>query len=268
MYDFANILFSGPCTARCSFCIGHRIDPRLIPPDLDEYPPPGLERLIELIRRYGIPQVVLTGANTDPQVYRHEARLLDHLRCRLPPGTILSLHTNGRLALRKLDLLNRYDRVCISYPSFDPLTYRCIMGVSGPPDLPAILEQARAPVKISCILLDENRPEIPGFLERLLALGVRRVVLRKLFGDPRPWEALLDFNALGMERAADYRGSPVYRYRGMEVTLWGFDQARSTSLNLFSSGYISAAYRLVEAGDGFQTPAALNTSATSSLASS
>lgn len=267
MYDFANILFSGVCNARCPFCIGRQIDPRLIPPNLDRYPPRGLDRLIELVHLHGIRQVVLSGANTDPQAYRHEARLLDLLRDRLPPGTALSLHTNARLALRKLELLNRYDRVCLSIPSFEPSTYRRMMGVAGPPDLGAILERARLPVKVSCILLDDNRPEMPAFLNRLHDLGVRRAVLRKPYGERRPWKALLDFESLEMKRAAVYRGSPVMDYRGMEVTLWDFEGAQSASLNLFSSGLISAAYRLVEAG-GAHTPAALNTSATSRRASS
>lgn len=190
-FDFANLLFSGPCNAGCPFCIGQQVDPRLRLNNLDEYPPRGLERFIDLIAERRIPQVVLTGANTDPQLYQHEARLLDTLRRRLPPGTQVSLHTNGRLALKKMDIFNQYDRACVSFPSFNPQTYRQVMSVGHPPDLETILRQARIPLKISCVLTGHNLPEIAGFLPRCHALGVRRVVLRKLYGDCRPWDALL-----------------------------------------------------------------------------
>ena len=43
-FDFANLLFSGPCNACCPTCIGKQIDPRLNTNNLDEYPPRNLER--------------------------------------------------------------------------------------------------------------------------------------------------------------------------------------------------------------------------------
>ncbi len=128
MYDFANILFAGPCNARCPFCIGRQIDPRLSVNNLNEFPPRNLDRLSDLIVEHAIKQVVFTGTNTDPQLSRHEVRLLDHLRQSLASGTQISLHTNGRLALRKIDVLNQYDRVCISLPTFNPTTYFKMMG--------------------------------------------------------------------------------------------------------------------------------------------
>jgi hypothetical protein len=76
MYDFANILFAGPCNARCPFCSGRQIDPRLSVNNLREFPPRQLDRFVELIDAPAIKQVVLTGTTTDPQLYRHEARLL------------------------------------------------------------------------------------------------------------------------------------------------------------------------------------------------
>ena len=72
-----------------------------------------------MIIQHGIRQVVFTGTTTDPQLYRHEARLLEFLRSQLPPGTQFALHTNGRLALKKMDTFNLYDRVCISFPTFN-----------------------------------------------------------------------------------------------------------------------------------------------------
>jgi molybdenum cofactor biosynthesis enzyme MoaA len=263
-YDFANLLFAGPCNARCYFCIGRQIDPRLSVNSLDVYPPRNLDRFVELIIEHAIRQVVFTGTNTDPQLYRHEARLLEHLRHHLPADTQISLHTNGRLALKKIDVLNQYDRVCLSFPTFDPATYFKLMGVRGVPDLAQIVERAQIPVKVSCVIDEHNIAELPDFLERCHAIGIKRLVLRRLYGDTRVWDiikhsakrtaalrtrrersAAKSKNALAPR--GDYRGNPVYDYRGLEVTIWNFADCECRSLNLFSDGTISDSYLLVKA---------------------
>lgn len=249
MVDFANILFSGRCNARCSFCIGRQIDPSLNEDNLDRFPPRNLERLVAIIWQQQIRQVILTGTNTDPQIYQHEEKLLKLLREQTPPGTQLVLHTNGRLALGKIDVFNQYDRAAVSFPSFNPLTYRKMMGVSYPPDLIKILRQTTIPVKVSCVLSGDNAGEIDGFLERCQKLGVRRMVLRKLYGERRDWGMLLP-NNLKLNRIGEYRGNPVYSLQGMEVTLWDFQQTTSTSINLFSNGLISNQYLLKHPKEG------------------
>ena len=243
MVDFANLLFSGRCNARCPFCIGKQIDPRLNKPNLDEFPPRNLDRLIEMIWQNQIRQVTLTGTNTDPQLCRYEAELIRLLRERTPPGTQLVLHTNGRLVLRRIEIFNQYDRASVSFPSFNPLTYRKMMRVSHPPDLREILQQAAIPVKVSCVVTDENAREMDGFLEQVRDLGVKRLVLRKLYGEKRNWNELLP-GSLKLKWIGRYRGNPIYNAQGMEVTLWDFEQAESTSINLFSNGLISNQYLL------------------------
>ncbi len=245
MFDFANLLFSGPCNARCSFCIGRQMDPRLNADNLNIYPPRNLDRLVGLIWRHDIRQVVFSGTNTDPQLYRHEARLLDELRRQLPPGVCVSLHTNARLALKKLDILNRYDRATLSFPSFDPAVYRQVMGVPGPPDLAQITHRAVVPIKVSTMLTSYNLPGLRDFLLRCRDTGVPRLVLRKLFGDRRAWDDLLDTAGLGLVPGPAYRNNPVFDFSGMQVTLWDFEQTGSRSINLFSSGLISKTYLLV-----------------------
>ncbi len=245
MTDFANILFSGRCNAACPLCIGRQVDPRRNQDNLDTYPPRGLDALTRLIAEQGIRQVVFSGTDTDPLLYRHASRLLRRLRWELPPGTKFSLHTNGRLALRQMDLLNQFDRACLSLPSFDPATYQEMMGVPGVPDLEAILGGARIPVKLSCLVTEANAGEMRAYLAHARALGIRRAVLRQPFGASLPWEARLPLTELGWQPRPAYRGNAVFDFRGMEVTLWDFEQTASTSLNLFSSGEISRDYLLV-----------------------
>ena len=242
MFHFANLLFSGPCNARCPDCIGKQIDPRRAPSNLDEYPPRGLERFLGLIREHEIREVVLTGANTDPLLYRPLGRLLDDLRAVLPAGTRLGLHSNGRLALARMDLVRRFDKLCLSVPSFDPVIYRAAMGVENVPDVDAIMDQSGLPDKLSCLVTEINRVEVPEYLEYCHQLGVRRVVLRKRFGERRDWSDLLPGC---WENPLEVRfGNPVYERRGVQVTLWDFERAQIRSLNLFSSGEISAEYLL------------------------
>lgn len=247
MYDFANILFAGPCNARCPACIGKQVDARLSVNNLDVFPLHNLESFIAMIQEHGIRQVVFTGTTTDPQLYRHEGRLVDYLRQRLGEEVSFSLHTNGRLALGKIEVINLYERVCISFPSFDPFNYRRMMGVAGPPDLEAIIKRARAAIKISCLVTEDNAHEVGIVLQRCHELGIRRMVFRKLFGDRWPWSSWIDTQSLGLRLVGEYRGNPVYGYDGMEVTLWDFDQTESRSINLFSSGEISSSYHLVKA---------------------
>jgi molybdenum cofactor biosynthesis enzyme MoaA len=254
-YDFANILFAGPCNLRCPYCIGQKVDPALSRNNLNEFPLRNLDRFVMLIREHNITEVVFTGTTTDPQLYRHEARLLAWLRMNLPPDPLpsppphkgrekihYSLHTNGQLALGKMDVFNQYDRVCISFPSFNPDTYHRMMGSPRVPDLTEIVRQAQVPVKVSCVINEHNIMDLEEFLERCGAMDIKRVVLRQLYGDTRRWPILPRLTPVFF-----YRDNPVYDYHGLEVTHWRFDQTTSTSLNLFSDGTISADYLLTKA---------------------
>lgn len=248
--DFANILFAGPCNRRCPYCIGRLLPERVNISNLDAFPLAGLDPFIAEVNRRGIRQLVFTGTVTDPQLYRHEARLLALLRERVTTGPQVSLHTNGALALEKLDVFDRYDRACISFPSFEPSTYEKHMGSRQVPPLAEILRHARIPVKVSCVVNEHNLPELPEFLERCRAIGVRRLVLRRLYGETRAWKI-----PSVLERRGEYRGNPVYALGEMEVAWWDFAAAQSTSINLFADGTVGTSYLLA------RTPELSNTAA-------
>jgi len=207
--------------------------------NLEVFPPLGIEKLIEAVNRDRTPQIVFTGTVTDPQLYRHEARLLKLLREKLHEGARFSVHTNGVLALRKIDIFNLYDRACISFPSFDPAVYEKMMGSSRVPDLEEIFAAAKIPVKVSCVVNEHNAPGMNGFLAECRRVGVRRLVVRKLYRETRPWPILQDLPVTGC-----FRGNPVLDYEGMEVTYWDFDESQCGSLNLFSDGTLGTSYLL------------------------
>ena len=239
--DFANILFAGPCNRFCPFCIGKQLPARVNVNNLDLFPPRNLDAFIEAVNRLGIRHIVFTGTVTDPQLYRHEAALLDVLRRRVTTSAQVSLHTNGVLALKKPDTFNLYDKVCISFPSFNPDTYEKMMGVRRVPDLERIVALARVAVKVSCVINEHNIGEIDGLLRRCQTIGIRRLVLRKLYGDMREWAVLR-----GVPVRGAYCNNPVYDLDGMEVTTWRFESTETTSINLFADGTLGTAYRLAE----------------------
>ena len=238
---FANILFSGVCNAKCPYCIGKGIRQDRQVGNLAAWPLPGLERFIDCVRQCGITQISLTGTNTDPQLYRHEEALIGHLRASLP-GVKLSLHTNGRLLLAK-NTFGLYDRICVSIPSFHETTYEKMMGVAGVVDIGAVVRQSGIPVKLSCIVTSDNREEIQDYLKRAGSMGIRRVVFRKPFGSAERLDCLVDTS--GFERIGDVFGNPVFRWNGIEVTLWDFSATDCASVNLFSNGTVWEGYALV-----------------------
>lgn len=239
MYDFANILFAGPCNRACPWCIGTRLPAAVNVNTLDVFPPPGIEPFIALVNEQRIAQIVLTGTTTDPQLYRHEARLLSMLRERLHAAARFSVHTNGAVALRRIDVFNQYDRACISFPSFEPATYERLMGSPRVPDLAAIVRAARIPVKVSCVVNDHNAGELRAFIERCHRIGVRRLVFRKLYGDARPLTIPGDLPVTG-----SFRGNPVMTFNGMEITAWDFERSECRSVNLFPDGTLGTSYLL------------------------
>ena len=123
MVDFANILLSGSCNLRCPHCVRRLLAQGEGQNNLDCFPLAGLDDFCVALRGAGVTQVALTGTNTDPLLYQHHGLLLAHLRDQVP-GARISLHTNGVLALAKMEIVNSYDRVSVSRRSFCAATCR------------------------------------------------------------------------------------------------------------------------------------------------
>lgn len=246
-FDFANVLFAGPCNRSCPFCIGKQVPEKVNSNNLNVFPPRNWQAFCERIRKLGITELIFTGTTTDPQLYRHEQALLDKARSDLP-GIKISLHTNGVLAIKKIDTFNAYDRATVSLPSLNATTYRQMMGRGQVPDLARLMAEATIPIKISTIVAEQNIAGISGLLAQFAKLGIQRVALRRLFGDKREWNLLP-----GHSPVRYYRNNPVYEVSGIEVTWWNFATTTSRSINLFADGTIGSSYLLT------QTPEFANT---------
>jgi molybdenum cofactor biosynthesis enzyme MoaA len=114
-YDFANILFAGPCNLRCPYCIGRQIDPGLNRDNLNDFPLRNLDRFVHLLQSNYVTDIILTGTTTDPQLYRHQTRLLAWLRAQIP-GAHVALHTNGQLAFARWKCLTNTIRSVSRFP--------------------------------------------------------------------------------------------------------------------------------------------------------
>ncbi|CAF4813708.1 unnamed protein product, partial [Rotaria magnacalcarata] len=56
------------------------------------------------------------------------------------------------------------------------------------PNLKAILKEAsNVPIKLSCILTEDNIYQIEEYLQIAKQLGIRRIALRHIYGDDRRW---------------------------------------------------------------------------------
>ena len=241
-FEFGNILFSGPCNQKCPFCIGHQL--LKTPNNLRQETLNNLDTFISLIRQSQTPKIILTGTRTDPQLYKYEENLLNRLRSNLPHVHI-SLHTNGLLAIPKLKTFRMYDSSTISMNSFEPQTYSKLHGVKQMPNLKHILKQApNVPVKLSCVLTEDNVHQMEEYLQIAKDLGIKRIALRHLYGDDRRWP----IQAFQNKKPIKYHQSnPVYDFDGLQVTHWIFDNTSGRSLNLFSDGTLSDEYLLTNA---------------------
>lgn len=234
---FGNILLSGACNLACPSCIGRIPGAVRMPSNLGRFPLAGLQQFCEAMARGKVRELSVTGTDTEPLLYRHHDELVAHLRAAIP-GVRLSLHTNGVLVLRRPEVFHLYDRASISLPSLQPATCRAMTGSSAVLDLGAILSMARIPVKVSTLIAPENASEIESILARCRSLGVKRMVLRRL------WQGGPDWAPRDARPLRWYAGNPVYDLEGLEVTVWDFRRTRLRCLNLYSDGSIHDEYEV------------------------
>lgn len=242
---FANILLSGPCNARCPFCIGKILSEKNNY-NLNLFPLKNIDTFLQTLIEKNITEISLTWTNTDPLLYQHQEKLITYIRSRIPQAKI-SLHTNGRLLLQQKYIARLYDRIAVSLPSFDEKTYNLMMGVLWVIDLASIIQHINLPIKISCILTVDNKDEVASFVEQCHKLGIKRLTFRTLYQDTTPRKTYIDPKKLWRKEIRTFANNPVYDYHGLEITVRKFDTSSIDCVNLYSNGYISDKYLLDQA---------------------
>jgi sulfatase maturation enzyme AslB (radical SAM superfamily) len=257
-YSFANINLLGKCNVDCFFCLGKDLTEELKPHNQLKLKVPALPNLrefLELCRKEKVTKLYVTGQNTDSLLYDDLEELVRHLHAM---GFLVGLRTNGYLATRRMELINRCDlSIGYSIHSLNPVTNKMIMGRSGLPDWDAIIPATRNP-RVSIVLNRCNEFEFFDILKyTALFKNIRYVQVRRPSTDTR--QALLVPDMAAYERVytqvANVFGPPkdrlwvdaeVYEIYGQDVVFWRTTKTSVNSLNYFTDGTISDMYFVVE----------------------
>ncbi len=250
-FDFANILFSWNCNAKCPYCIWQKLD-TLYASNLSTFPLKNFDLFIEQIKQHNIPEVIFTWTTTDPLLYKYQNEVLDIIDNEVP-NIIKSIHTNGFLIPRKITEFNRYSKATLSIPSFSKEIFEIMMGTrQSVPDIIHISNLTDIPLKISRIVDINNNhiKETESFINTLSKARTKRVAFRKLFWDLSSWNSTIEqLESIWAKHVWEYRDNPIYKVGNLEITLWSFDNTESKSINLFSNGAITDTYLLSEASN-------------------
>jgi len=209
--------------------------------NLDEWPLKNFQDFVGGCLARDVPEVNLTGSNTDPLLYRHHAELCGALRKGIA-GCRIGVRTNGVLAAARPDIWSLYDKASVSITSLDPDKYRATMGRGEPPDISAILRiKPGMPVKVNVVLCPETvaTGDIEKTLDALADAGVRTVNLREPYGQPHIGSPLED-------PVGERLGMPRYDWRGMDVTYWDVHYVEVESVNLYANGVVSETYPITK----------------------
>jgi MoaA/NifB/PqqE/SkfB family radical SAM enzyme len=235
MYNYASILFTGVCNANCPSCIGKLPEFKNFKGNLSIYPLPGMEAFLKELIWAKTEYISFSGILADPQQYEHEIELINYLRKKLP-GVVISLHTNGLLALKNMIEYRNYDRVTLSFPSFKKDIYKKMTGVNQI-DLIRILDRSKLSVKLSMLLTEETKNDIDSYIEKARRLGIRRVVIRRMFGEKEK------IKVFPVDEPYKYvYGNPVYDVNGVEVTVWDYAKSTVNALFLFPDGSVRGSF--------------------------
>jgi len=235
--DYGSILFNGNCNSKCPECIGKLPQFDGLEENLKKFPLKGLDEFIDQVNLLNIGYISISGVKTDPQLYQHEGELLAYVRNHCTNRIALSLHTNGLLAIEKGSDFQMYDKATISFPSFDLDTYEKITGVRKMPDIDEIIRRSNIPIKLSMLLTEHNKEEFDDYIKRSKEMGIKRIVVRKLFGKEDNFTVLEDQKPTKL-----VHNCPVYFFHGVEVTVWNFTKSTVQGIYLFPDGSIRTSF--------------------------
>ena len=254
---FANLNLLGPCNVDCYFCLGKDINEVWKQQNQTKVHYSEWENLTEFLQKCkdaGIPNIYVTGQNTDALIYKHLDELLQYLQDDW--GFDAGIRTNGYLAHRKLDVVNQCRRsVGYSIHTLDTETNWTIMRRRDIPDweqLLTVTEQSR----VSIVLNRHNEHQLPGLLEYIGQFpNVKYIQVRKICTDTRDSWLLPDAEAyerVAAEYAAKHEetrkfyGAPCYNIHGKEVVFWRTVKTSIGSFNYYTDGSYTDDYFVIE----------------------
>lgn len=256
--EFANINLLGKCNADCFFCLGKDIPEYLGTQNQVRqifYDWKNFDAFLDLCEDRGVTKLYVTGQNTDSLLYPYLNSLVDYLH---DAGFTVGLRTNGYLALKKLQIINKCENSTgYSIHTLNPETNFKIMGRSDLPNWDRILKETKTP-RVAIVL---NRYNADEFFDILWFLRnyphIKYVQVRRISTDTR-FELLKEDievyekvfrKVLDMPQARylrDFHCAQQYDIFGLQVNFWRTVETSVNSLNYFTDGTISDEYFIVE----------------------
>ena len=254
---FANINLLGRCNADCYFCLGKDIAELLSKHDqckvhFSEWR--DFDRFLELCRRAGISKLYITGQNTDSLLYAHLGELVDTLQA---SGFQVGLRTNGLLALRSLDVINRCQlETGYTIESLDAETTRQIMGIRRAPNWQSIIPATARP-RVQIVITRYNADEFDAIVRYVASFpNVKYMQVRRVSTDTRLAELQPDIDAYEILYTKIARCHPLsrrlwsdaeeYILHGLPCVFWRTVRTSINSYNYFTDGTIATEYFVVE----------------------
>lgn len=260
-YSFANINLLGSCNVDCYFCLGLDLGKQFN--KFEHTKTHFLEwanwdAFIEECRAKNIKQIYLTGQNTDALMYSYIGELIEWLTER---GFYIGCRTNGLLAKKKMDLINRMttcngDAVSYSVHTIRPETNQKIMRINFVPDWDWIFKNTTAKFRAAIVVNRFNRDEffdVIEFLshyENIEYIQARRICTDNRYDaleeDMRIFEELEKMVAFNYRCVSEFETAKTYEIFGKKVNFWRTVKTTVNSINYFTDGTLSDNYFVIE----------------------
>lgn len=260
-YSFANINLLGRCNVDCYFCLGKDLEK-----EFDKYQTlkthftewGNWQEFIDRCKEYKIPQIYITGQNTDSLLYHHLEELIQYLKFE---GFHVGLRTNALLAKKKMHIINQCttcwgDAVSYSVHTLDMDTQIKIWKTPHIPDWDWIIRNTTAKMRIAIVLTRYNVNEVEDIIKFLSKYdNVEYVQVRKICTDNRYdlleedmelFEKFEEKISSKYEKIKSFESANCYNIFGKEVSFWRTVGTTVNSINYFSNGVLSDDYFVIE----------------------
>lgn len=261
-FTFANINLLGKCNMNCYFCLG-----KDLATEFAQYNEclnihfskwNNWDKFVNTCKELSIPQIYITGQNTDSLCYRYIPQLVEYLKS---IGFYVGIRTNGLLAPKYMDnVVNQCttcwgDAVGYHIPTLKQSSSISITGSSHIPNWDFILSNTKAKMRVAIVLCKYNKDEILDIIDFVSKYPVEYVQVRRISTDTRYHELCDDINLF--EKFAKemfekypiidkFESAEIYDVNGMKVSLWRTVSTSVNSINYFSNGVLSNEYFVIE----------------------
>lgn len=280
-YTFANINLLGKCNCDCYFCIGKDLKEEFdkynnLKQHFSEWS--NWEIFLTHCKDLSIPQIYVTGQNTDSLCYPHLEEMMHYLK---GEGFFVGLRTNGLLARKKMKIINLSttcwgDAVSYSVHTLNVGTMYAMTGVDYPEYYfkwedywREVFQKTTAKMRVAIVCTRYNVQEIYDLIKFLAQFpNIEYIQVRKVSTDTRIDELGADLDCFEMlvealngdneKRRAlnipldvqftfkEFEKSKVYNICGKNVSLWRTVGTTVNSINYFTNGKISNCYFIIE----------------------